>query len=142
MEYKKGDLVVAGMPELDEAYLARVELVDPRGTHINPIVRVLRVLRYPMQRAITVDAPSEVPPCTDGQLCRLPVLRAAAKDEAERWPDWEASFRESVQARMAGASGEQLRILRRHLQGEFRGRRAMLTYKEYEIERDRLCATL
>lgn len=133
MHFEKGDLVVAGMPELDDEYLARVERVDPRGCRVNPILRVLRILRYPRQRAVYVDVPNENAPCMVNQLCRMPVLRMAIPAEINRFPDWDTSFAACLRERMAAAPADQREILERHLLGDIKSHRAMLTYHEYEI---------
>ena len=133
MDFQKGDLVIAGFAEFDEAYLARIERVDQRGTHVNPIVRPLRMLRYPKQQAICVDTAHETPPCQFRGLYRMPVIALASAEDVNRYPDWETSVAACIQARIAASPEDQQLILARHLGGRVQGCRAMLSYHEYEI---------
>lgn len=133
IHFEDGDIVVAGLPEIDDEYLCRVERVAPSGCRVNPILRPLRILRYPRQRAIMVDVPHEIPPCRERELCRMTVLRHADESEITRYPDWETSLRDCIRARMRTSPPEQRAILERHLSNDFRSRRAMMTYPDYEI---------
>lgn len=134
IHFTDGDIVVAGMPELDDEYLCRVERVDPRGCGVNPILRPLRILRYPRQRAIMQDVPNENAPCRERELCRMMVLRpAASESEKTRYPDWEASLRDCIRKRMLTSPQDERAILERHLAGNIKSHRSTLTYREYEI---------
>ena len=133
IHFENGDIVVAGMPELNDEYLCRVERVDPRGCGVNPILRPLRILRYPRQRAIMQDVPNENAPCRERELCRMKVLRPASENEKRRYPDWEASLRDCIRIRMLTSPRDERAILERHLAGDIKSHRATLTYREYEI---------
>lgn len=133
IHFEKGDIVVAGMPELDDEYLCRVERVDPRGCQVNPILRPLRILRYPRQRAIMQDVPNENAPCRERELCRMAVLHQASENEKTRYPGWDASLRDCIRIRMLTSPRDERAILERHLAGQVKSHRATLTYREYEL---------
>ena len=141
-------LLICGRPDLGEEYLCK--LVDP-GQHghagrINPIVRVLAVLRYPIQHAIYwPDVASENAPVLGGCVCRLTFLRTLPPPGVQRHQGrlrggpaqirlWEKSAQASRQAyaQRCGSEAEQA-ILARHANGVYRARRSLRTYKKYEL---------
>lgn len=68
------ELILAGDPDLEDLYLC--EVVKP-ADHLapNPLVRVLRVIRYPVQHAVLLpDVVNENAPIPEGTVCRLTAL--------------------------------------------------------------------
>lgn len=114
-------LVIAGEEEFEEEYLA--ELIDAavRGHDPppDPIVRILRVLRYPAQRAIVwQDVANEVPPLREGCVCRLPVLRLSHGEEG-LYSDYPSSLRAALERALIAArsDGERAILLRHQAEG-------------------------
>ncbi len=131
-------LLICGEKELGEEYAA--ELVHSgcfsRAADVNPIVRVLFILRYPQQHAIYwPDMAVEIPPVRGGCVCRLPFLRAATDEETGRFSTYADSLAAAQQAalRSAGSAAERA-IIQRHMAGEYHRRRAVREYKPYELD--------
>ena len=132
-------LVIAGDAETGEEYLARI--VDDRAHGHDPpprpIVEVLRVVRYPNQRAIAdQDVPMEFPAIGAGTLCRLDVIREPAEEERAlfaRSP--EEAMALAIQRAMEEARNDGERaILSRHAAGEFGRRRLIVAFLPSDIE--------
>lgn len=126
-------LVVAGESGFGEEYLAEIVCDAPLGHDPipNPIVRVLGILRYPDQRAIMPPNPAhEVPPLKNGLVCRLPVLRKAEAADKACLPTGQAI----LQAIEDAATEQEAAILRRHLEQEPKGSRAVVTFTRFDLE--------
>lgn len=135
-------LVVIYSPEIRDEYLAAWIGLTGLGydRHTLPASRILRMLRYPMQRAIIwPDVASENVPLPFGAVVRLPVIREATEADRqalERWRDYAAS----VRAAALKALGEDLlpgerRLIGLQLAGIRRhNTRAVLILTESEIE--------
>ena len=133
--YRVGEMVIVRDEDIGDEYLARVAQEIMPGTQAtNPIVEVLRILRYPMQHSVLYpEIPDEHPPIRAGTLCRMPVARAPCGADL-RHDSWEASLAEALADALGKTkSEEEQAILRRHADGCFRGRRAILTYKRWEL---------
>ncbi len=122
------EYLIAGDPELQDGYLAREE---PSLLHYvqNPLVRVLRIARYPIQHAIMFpEIPNENTPVPEGSVCRLARIRAASEDEARELLalSWEESLARALAAYEAAAPDGEREILERHRHGEFRKKRVMI----------------
>ena len=132
------DYAICGYREYGEEYLCEVVDASRHGSReVNPIVRVLRVLRYPCQHAIYwPDVAVEIPPVEAGCVCRLPFLRQATGEEALRYASYEtslaAALRNALQAEPCTAGQE---IILRHMAGEYRRPRKLLRLKPWEIGR-------
>lgn len=131
-------LVIAGDEETGDMYLCALLDDDPRGhdPELRPIVRIERVLRYPNQRAIMhPDTPHEVPPLREGLCCRLDLIReAAAADQA--FGTYEESLRAAQrQALLSAQTDGERAVILRHMQGDIRGRRAIVTFRPWELQR-------
>jgi hypothetical protein len=126
--------IIAGERELGEEYLCELITFDPmgHGSTTSPIVRVMRVLRYPDQRAIIwPDVANEVCPIREGTICRLPYIRSASSDEISRYPDWASSLiATQAEAMNRAASDAERRIIRNHQLGLYIDRRAVHTYTD------------
>ena len=138
--------MICGRPDLGEEYLC--QMLDS-GQHghagtVNPIVRVLAVIRYPRQRAIYwPEVVSEVSPVR-GCICRLPFLRpwprAAARIRGrlrgtprrmKLWAESAARLQRLYLRRCENAAERE--IIQRHLDGDYRARRSARVYKAYEL---------
>ena len=146
--------VICGRPDLGEEYLC-AWLDDGQHGHagaVNPIVRVLAVVRYPRQRAIYwPEVVSEVSPVR-GCICRLPYLRECPHPTPLR----EATFPRCGRGRLLGTprrmklwaesaarlqrlylrrceDPEEREIIQRHMEGQYRARRTVRVYKGYEL---------
>ena len=146
--------VICGRPDLGEDYLC-AKLDDGQHGHagvVNPIVRVLAVVRYPRQRAIYwPEVVSEVSPVR-GCICRLPYLRECPHPTPLRgatfprcgsgrllgtprrmklWTESAARLQRLYLRRCEDA--EEREIIQRHLEGQYRARRSVRVYKDYEL---------
>lgn len=133
-------LIVIYSPEIRDEYLAAWVGLIGRGyaPETLPASRVLRLLRYPMQRAVVwPDIPSPNDPLPGGATVRLPILREATEADREaltRWADYAASVRAGAVAALGGdlPAGER-RIIALQLAGSRRGKRAVLILTESAI---------
>lgn len=134
-------LVVIHSPEIRDEYLAAWMGLTGLGydPHTLPASRILRLLRYPVQRAIIwPDVPSENAPLPYGAVVRLPVLREATERDRqalERFRDYAASVRAAAVAALGEniPSGER-RLIALQLAGRRRHARAVLILTESEIK--------
>lgn len=129
-------LVAAWEPEHGDIYLAELIDASARGHDPapNPIVRILTIIKYPMQRAITDErVPHETPPLGEGTLCRLPVLPSIPAG-AELYFPYEKGLELALDTALREArSDEERAILQRHKEGSVRGKRAVLFLHEWQI---------
>ena len=140
------ELVICGRPDLGEEYLC-AKLDDGQHGHagaVNPIVRVLAVVRYPRQRAIYwPEVVSEVSPVR-GCICRLPFLRDCPHPAArirgrmrgtprrmKLWAESAARLQRLYLRRCEDP--EEREIIQRHMEGQYRARRSVRVYKGYEL---------
>ena len=135
------DLIVAGVPEIGDEYLGTV--LEAAGGNVFPerlpAVRLLRMLRYPNQRAIIwPDVPNVNAPLPGGAAARIRVLRRAAAAERDRLildRDWAASVRRCAMAALREDRPESERLLiGLTLIGRGRGRRSTMICTEYGRE--------
>ena len=133
-------LIVIYSPEIRDEYLAAWVGLIGRGyaPETLPASRVLRLLRYPMQRAVVwPDVPSPNDPLPGGATVRLPILREATEADREaltRWADYAASVRAGAVSALGGdlPAGEK-RLIALQLAGSRRGKRAVLILTESAI---------
>lgn len=134
-------LVIAGDEDTGEEYLAELLDDSPRGHDPppHPIVRILRVVRYPHQRAIArPDVAMEFPPVELGTILRMQVLREPPKglqkiiaSKGISSKDYECSMRGAIKQAIREARSEEERsILYRHLSGDFRRKRVFIRFTE------------
>ena len=132
-------IVIAGDAETGEEYLARI--VDD-GAHGHdppprPIVQILRMVRYPNQRAIAhPETVAERPAIEAGTMCRMDALREPTKRERARLnlTADEARSMALVRAIDETESEEEREILRRHAAGEYGRRRVIITFTKSDLE--------
>ena len=134
----EGVLLIAGDRETGEEYLARVVDDAPHGHDPppRPIVQVLRVVRYPDQRAIAdPDVAMEFPAIGAGTMCRLESMRDPTAEEcALSALSPEESVRMAIIRAMDEARNEAERdILRRHAAGQYGRARVLVTFHSSDI---------
>lgn len=143
-EWARDKYAIAGSPESGEEYLVSV-LDDSAHGHFPvpcPIVQVLRVAKYPCQRAIAhPEIPVEIPPVPPGSLCRLRVIRPAADDEKALLDlTWTQAAARAIGRSMEETdSQEEKNILLRHLAGDIRRKRAVLSFTYHDLQYLRFC---
>ena len=111
------ELAVVGERFCGEEYLG--EIIDRQlhghGAELSPVSRILRMLRYPDQRAIIwPDVLCEMPPLREGEFVRLPVIRQplmADLSALDWFADYAASVRSAAMAAMARARTEEQRMM-------------------------------
>ena len=122
------ELITAGDPDLEDLYLC--EIVRP-ADHLtpNPLVKVLRILRYPIQHAIMhPECVNENVPIPEGTVCRLQALgnRQEALEKLLSLT-YAESLRKSAEEYMAHAPPGEQEIIRRHMRGEFWKKRIVIS---------------
>jgi hypothetical protein len=125
----KNDLFFAGDPELHDLYL--VEEVPSRVIlAVNPLVRVLRIARYPIQHAIWFpDLPNENAPIREGTVCRLTRSSEQPGDPQQLLRiTYAQSLKLALDEYIARAGPHEQEILQRH-------RRCMFTKKRIVIRK-------
>ena len=121
----KNELILAGDPDLEDLYLC--EVVKP-ADHLtpNPLVRVLRILRYPIQHAIMLpDVVNENVPVPAGTVCRLTETEAGGHEELLSLT-YAESQRLSAEEYLRRAPPGEAEIVRRHLRGEYGKKRVVV----------------
>ena len=130
-------LVIAGDAEHGDRYLARIIDDSARGhdPKPNPIVEIISILSYPAQRAISIPGVChETPPLREGTICRLAVIEDPA-GPGDYLP-YDQALRACQERALSEARSEGEReIIRRHMDGDVQGQRAVLTFKRHEILR-------
>lgn len=136
--------MICGRPDLGERYLCALVA---RGRHgADPIVRVLAVVRYPRQHALYwPDVAIEIPPVEAGCVCRLHLYgRAVLVGRRGRLTGamrmrrqapirlYALSLKRAQRAALAREAGEAREIIRRHIAGEYRRRRAVVRLRGWE----------
>lgn len=129
-------LITAGDPDLEDLYLC--EVVKP-ADHLaaNPLVRVLRIVRYPIQHAIMLpDVVNENVPVPEGTVCRLTeaagiVAAAPGPPQATVYEEllsltYAESQRLSAEEYLRRAPPDEAEIIRRHLRGEYGKKRVVI----------------
>lgn len=138
---EKVRLLIVGEREFEEEYLAELVDDDPRGHHPppHPIVRILRVLRYPRQRAIMMpEVAHSVPPVKEDTVCRMQALREATKEESGRFGSYGESLRRAWEQAMREARSDGEReLLRRQQEGKMQYTRRLVEFRPWEIKRIR-----
>lgn len=120
----KNELILAGDPDLEDLYLC--EVVKP-ADHLtpNPLVRVLRILRYPIQHAIMhPEDPNENVPIAAGTVCRLTEMEGSRQQAAGN--SYEESLRLAQEEYLRRAPPGEAEIVRRHLRGEYGKKRVVV----------------
>lgn len=116
--------IVAGDPDLEDLYLC--EIVKP-ADHLaaNPLVRVLRIIRYPIQHAIMLpDVVNENVPIAAGTVCRLTEMEGSRQQAAGN--SYEESLRLAQEEYLRRAPPGEAEIVRRHLRGEYGKKRVVV----------------
>lgn len=107
--------------ELEEEYIA--ELIEDSGKKNQP-VRVVAVLRYPIQHAIIwTDVPNEVPAFRFGAVTILTVREEVRPGEVSE-EEWQRTCERAIRARLRMKLPDAERaILERHLEGKIKKER-------------------
>ena len=125
----KNELILAGDPDLEDLYLCEVVKPADHLAH-NPLVRVLRILRYPIQHAIMLpDVVNENAPIEAGTVCRLEETgnRDQGIDVEQLLSlTYAESQRLSAEEYLRRAPPGEAEIVRRHLRGEYGKRRVVI----------------
>ena len=132
-------LIIAGDRETGEEYLARIVDGEAHGHDPppNPIVEILRAVKYPHQHAIAhPETAAERPAIVAGALCRMAVIREPADGERALlgMSAEEALQRAIRRAIMETDNEEEREILRRHSAGETGRGRVILTFLPIDIQ--------
>ena len=127
----QGRLIIVGRPDLREEYLAEIVQTKRQltGDGLDPIVRILAVLRYPRQAAIYFSTiPMEIPPVPGGTICRLPFLRDATEEEAARYHSYDESLAAAKRIYLQQCQSAEEREL--CLNGQPHVRRSLVTFSD------------
>lgn len=107
-------LIIVGRKDLQEEYVAEIMHTEKQltGPGLDPIVRILRILRYPAQHAIYFPTiPMSVSPVPGGTICRLPYIRDASDDEIRRFPNYGESLVAARHAYTKSCNSQKMREL-------------------------------
>ena len=132
-------LVLAGDPETGEIYAAQVIDEEKRGHGPGtlPLVRIIRVARYPDQRAIQDHTVTlELPALAYGTILRMRILKELSDEEREALLSrpWKQALRDAMKQALKEAANEREReIIRRHLDGQVWRERRVRSYTREEI---------
>ena len=70
-----GEKVIVWDSDIQDMYTAEVAQVETDELHVNPLVKVVSLICYPMQHAVMApDLPSENAPIPKGTVCRLKLI--------------------------------------------------------------------
>ncbi len=119
-------IIVRDTGRLD-VYCATVEQAQADEHRPNPLVRIVYIIRYPIQHALMwPDMPNENPPLLAGELARLTFVRRCERGEAARLSHADA-LRAALLEAIAGAASEGERVyLYRHMEGQYGKKRVEL----------------
>lgn len=125
----KGEFIIVADLDLCDMYCAQVEKDQQNEVKQNTLVRVLYMLRYPMQHAVFwKDVANENSPLKRGELARLSFIRRCNPCE-ENAMTYDDSFTVAIkQAVIDAATDGERAILERHLRGIFGKLRAMIRH--------------
>ena len=133
-------LALVGDPETGEIYAAQVVDEEKRGhgEETLPLVRIIRVARYPDQRAIQDHTVTlELPALAYGTILRMRILKELSDEEREALLSrpWKQSLRDAMKQALRDAANEKEReIIRRHLNGEIWRQRRVKSYTQEEVK--------
>ena len=136
---ERGRLVLVGDPETGEIYAAQVVDEEKRGhgEETLPMVRIVRVARYPNQRAIQDHTVTlELPALAYGTILRMRILKELSDEEREALLSrpWKQALRDAMKQALKEAANEREReIIRRHLDGQVWRERRVRSYTREEI---------
>lgn len=118
--------IVAGDPDLEDLYLCEVvKAADHLAA--NPLVRVLRIIRYPIQHAIMLpDVVNENVPIAAGTVCRLESFGSCREAEEFLSLTYAESQRLAAEEYLRRAPPGEAEIIRRHLRGEYGKKRILI----------------
>ena len=125
---KAGAYVVVYDPDIQDMYVAQVVKDNHNEQTTSTLVKIIWIVRYPIQHAIICpDCANENPPILGGAVCRLMFLHYAAPI----FPPYHESLRDCLADAISEARGKGrndiLEILYRHQKGEYRCKRSLLT---------------
>ena len=125
---KAGEIVTVYDPDLQDMYIAQVIKDNPKEQSLNTLVKILWMVRYPIQHAVLCpDIANENLPIFGGTICRLRFYHRAS----DYMIPYNASLRDALQDAIAAAQDAErndiLEILYRHRRGEYKGKRSVLT---------------
>ena len=125
----KSELIAAGDPDLGDLYLCEIVQAADHLTP-NPLVRILRVVRYPIQHAVLLpDVVNENAPIPEGTVCRLEEIgnRDQGIDVEQLLSlTYAESQRLSAEEYLRRAPPGEAEIVRRHLRGEYGKKRIVI----------------
>lgn len=116
----KGDFIIVKDRDIGDMYCGQTEIDTPNETAINPLVKVVYMLRYPVQHALVyTDVPNENPPLMYGEKARLSFVRRCAPNEETLLP-YDDSFDLAIaQAISEAATDAEREILEKHKRRDF-----------------------
>ena len=133
-------LALVGDPETEEIYFAQVIDEEKRGhgPETLPLVKILRVARYPRQHAIQDHGVAlEMPALQEGLILRMAILKRLSEKEGKAFLS--RTYQESLlaaqrQALIDAERENEREIITRHLDGVYTRRRTVRSYTREEIK--------
>lgn len=125
---KAGSIVTVYDPDLQDMYIAEVLKDNPKEQSINTLVKILWMVRYPIQYAILCPSvPNENVPVFGGSVCRLRFYHYASDYMIPYGESLQDALREAIALAREAGRNDILEILYRHQRGEYKGKRSLLT---------------
>ena len=125
---KAGSIVTVYDPDLMDMYIAEVIKDNPKEQSINTLVKILWMVRYPLQHAVLCPAvPNENLPIFGGTICRLRFYHYASDYMIPYNESMQDALNDAITAAQEAGRNDILEILYRHKRGEYKGKRSVLT---------------
>lgn len=125
---KAGAIVTVYDPDLQDMYIAQVAKDNPKEQSLNTLVKILWIVRYPIQHAILCPSvANENLPIMGGTICRLRFYHYASDYMIPYEESLRDALRDAITAAKEAGRDDILEILYRHQRGEYKGKRSVLT---------------
>jgi len=125
---KAGAIVTVYDPDLQDMYVAEVVKDNRDEQRLNTLVKILWMVRYPIQHAVICpEVANENLPIHYGTICRLRFYHYVADYRIPYEESMRDALRDAItEARNKGRM-DILEILYRHHNGDYKGKRSVLT---------------
>ena len=125
---KAGSIVTVYDPDLQDMYIAEVLKDNPMEQSINTLVKILWIVRYPLQHAVLCPSvANENLPIFGGTVCRLRFYHYASDYMIPYDESLRDALNDAITAAQEAGRKDILEILYRHKRGEYKGKRSVLT---------------
>ena len=125
---KAGAIVTVYDPDLMDMYVAEVMKDNPMEQSLNTLVKILWMVRYPIQHAVLCPAiANENLPILGGTICRLRFYHYASDYLIPYNDSLGDALQDAITTAQEAGRYDILEILYRHKRGEYKGKRTVLS---------------